>query len=81
MNIVQKYLLRRKDTYYFRLKVPKRLRLQIECREIKKSLGTLDLNKAEVLSTLLLRKFNKTVFAWRNQKCLIEKSFGNTSQK
>ena len=59
MNIVQKYLLRRKDTYYFRLKVPKRLRPQIECREIKKSLSTLDLNKAEILSTLLLRKLNK----------------------
>ena len=59
MQVNVNHLMKRGNTYYFRAKVPVNLRESFGCREIKRSLKTDDLHKAQLTCKLLYSNMYK----------------------
>ena len=58
MNVNIEHLYRRKETYYFRIKIPAAIQKYFDRVEVHKTLKTTELNIAREMCILLLKKFD-----------------------
>jgi hypothetical protein len=72
MEIKQEYLVKRRNIYYFRWRIPKKLASTLKASEIKCSLQTKDLKKAQNTCKLIVKYIQDTLGQKNNMKLEIE---------